>query len=116
MSVPLVRLTTIDADAARGEFGTACQRIFPGDVDDDTFGAMACWLDPDQRTDTDEHNQRELVIVQSGTGWVVSHEDREPVGPGDVLLIERGQPHVLIASEEGLAWLSVYWPRIEVAA
>ncbi|WP_208287184.1 cupin domain-containing protein [Cellulomonas dongxiuzhuiae] len=83
---------------------------------DDTFGAMACWLDPGTRTSPDEHNQRELVIVQDGAGTIESDGVVELLAAGDVLLIERGHPHVLEASATGLTWLSVYWPRVEVPA
>lgn len=106
----------MDKTSAPQEYGTTCQRVFPGDVTDDTFGAMACWLEPGARTAPDEHNQRELVIVNAGSGSIDSAGVVEPLEAGDVLLIERGHAHVLEAHSAGLQWLSVYWPRIEVPA
>lgn len=113
MSQPFVRVTTVDQEDAEPEFGGACQRIFPLSVVDDTFGAMACWLNPNSQTELDQHNQRELVIVTSGNGVLRSGEVTESVRPGDVILIERGYPHVMESGAGKVAWLSVFWPRIE---
>ncbi len=116
MTTPFSRITRIDRGQAPEEFGTTCQRVFPGDVADDTFGAMVCWLEPGARTAPDEHNQRELVIVQGGSGLIDSSGVVEQLNVGDVVLVERGHAHVVVAAEDGMQWISLYWPRVEPQA
>lgn len=113
MSDALTRITSISRGSALAEYGTACQRIFPDAVADDTFGSMACWLAPGTSTAPDEHNQRELLIVLSGDGAITVDETRHSLTAGDVLMIEREYPHVIHAGSAELHWISVYWPRIE---
>ena len=113
MSQPFIAITGIDRESAEPEFGGACQRIFPLSVDDDTFGAMVCWLDPHSATELDQHNQRELVVVRVGDGVLRSDDTALAVTAGDVVLIERGHPHVMESGSQKVEWLSVFWPRIE---
>ncbi|MFF3182723.1 MULTISPECIES: cupin domain-containing protein [Rhodococcus] len=106
-------LTRIDNQSATREYGTQCQRIFPGVVAEDTFGAMACWLESNSSTALDEHNQRELIIVLRGDGSLTSGDDVQTVATGDVVMIERGHPHVIHSGGDELHWISLFWPRIE---
>jgi quercetin dioxygenase-like cupin family protein len=77
---------------------------------------MVCWLEPGARTAPDKHTQRELVLVRAGAGLIESESAHAQLVAGDVLLIESGEPHVVVAGDDGLEWLSIYWPRIEVPA
>jgi quercetin dioxygenase-like cupin family protein len=109
----LRHLTTLSEASAGGEFGTRCQRVFPLDVLDETLGAMGCWLEPGAQTAPDQHNQREMVLVTSGRGTLVSGDETTALKAGDVVFIEKNHEHVLHCTDEPLAWISVYWPLRE---
>lgn len=110
----LRRMANLSEESADGEFGTRCQRVFPLDVEDETLGAMACWLKAGQQTAPDQHNQREMVLVISGRGTLVSGEETTALSAGDVVLIEKNHEHVLHCTDETLIWFSVYWPLKEI--
>ncbi|MBO3738102.1 cupin domain-containing protein [Actinoplanes flavus] len=110
----LRHMATLSEESADGEFGTRCQRVFPLDlIDDETLGAMGCWLEPGRQTEPDQHDQREMVFVTGGRGTLVSGAESTPLRAGDVVFIEKNHEHVVHCTDEALTWFSVYWPLKE---
>lgn len=54
------------------------------------------------------HEDQECFFILQGEGWVELNGKREPIGVGDVLVIEPGEDHHMISSEHNplvLIWL-----------
>lgn len=43
--------------------------------------------------DQDAHDQDEFYVVLTGSGFLVTGEEREPFGPGDLLFVPAGAQH-----------------------
>lgn len=58
------------------------------------------------------HDQDEVYIVQSGTGYFVHGENREPFEPGDALFVPAGDQHRFEEfSDDFAAWVIFYGPQ-----
>lgn len=54
------------------------------------------------------HEDQECFIILQGEGWIELADRRDPVGVGDVLVIEPGEDHHVTSSEHNplvLIWL-----------
>ncbi len=58
------------------------------------------------------HEQDEVYIVQSGTGFFVRGEERQPFGPGEALFVPAGLGHRFEDfTEDFAAWVIFYGPE-----
>lgn len=76
------------------------------------FGAMWCVIPPGGRSDVDQHPDRELFVVVSGSAEVQGRDGAaSAVRAGGAVLMDSEEPHVLVnkSAEEALIALSVYW-------
>lgn len=57
------------------------------------------------------HEQDEIYLVQSGTGWFVSGDERSPFEPGEALFVPAGVVHRFEEfSDDFGAWVVFYGP------
>jgi len=107
---------------ATSEFGMACQRLVPWagaphGAKEPPIGVMACFLPAGHASDSDCHDQDEVMIVLSGRGEVEIAGERAAITAGELVVIPRNQQHVVRNPEGGtLAWVSLYWPLHEPGA
>jgi mannose-6-phosphate isomerase-like protein (cupin superfamily) len=82
-----------------------------GDTGSLPFGAMWLRVEPGGSAHTDNHPERELMIVVRGSAEVRLSDGTHRVGPGSVALLESRETHVLAnaSAEEPLVALSLYW-------
>ncbi|MBO4210385.1 cupin domain-containing protein [Micromonospora echinofusca] len=109
---------SIDESAATAEFGMSCQRLVPWSTgaEEPPLGVMACFLPAGNESIQDCHDQDEVMLVLSGSGEVVIGPDRAGIRTGELIVIPRNQPHVVInPTTETLRWVSMYWPLHEPA-
>lgn len=55
------------------------------------------------------HNQDEVYIIQSGSGWFVNGDDRHRFGPGDALFVPAGIEHRFEDFTDDLSIWVVFW-------
>jgi quercetin dioxygenase-like cupin family protein len=81
------------------------------------FGAMWCVIPPGEQSNTDCHPERELVVVVSGSVEVQASGRRESASPGDAVLLDGEEAHVLVnqSASDPFVALSVYWEPAESA-
>lgn len=108
----------IHEGAAVSEFGMACQRILPWQVqegqEEPPFGGMACFLQAGAASAPDCHDQDEVMVILSGSGSLDLAGERAEFTTGDVLVLPRNKEHVVHnPGPATLTWLSVYWPLHE---
>lgn len=66
---------------------------------------------PDGTDPQQPHDQDEIYIIQSGTGWFVCGDDRKPFVPGEALFVPAGVVHRFEDfSEDFGAWVVFYGP------
>ena len=64
--------------------------------------------DPDRQK---PHDQDEIYIIQSGNGFFVHGENRQPFEPGEALFVPAGDTHRFEDfSEDFAAWVVFYGP------
>jgi len=101
-----------DSAVLAPEFGVHCGRWsqYP-DLGAVPFGAMWCVVPPGGRTEEDRHEDRELVIIASGTARVESDGATVSAGPGTAVLLDGGERHVVHngSDEQPLVLLGMYW-------
>ena len=57
------------------------------------------------------HDQDEIYIIQSGSGWFVCGDDRKPFEPGEALFVPAGVVHRFEEfSDDFAAWVVFYGP------
>ncbi len=114
-----MRLMTNDSARLTDEFGINVGRWTQYDSASELpFGAMWCVVPPGGRSNIDQHPDRELFVVVSGTGEVETPGgDKMPVAPGSAVLMESQEPHILVNSSSAgpLIALSVYWMPEELS-
>ncbi len=58
------------------------------------------------------HDQDEIYIIQSGSGFFVHGEKREPIEPGEALFVPAGDIHRFEDfSDDFAAWVVFYGPK-----
>jgi mannose-6-phosphate isomerase-like protein (cupin superfamily) len=57
------------------------------------------------------HEVDVLLVAISGVGWIEVGDEQLPIHPGEALLIPKGLPRAILASPEGLAYLSCHQRR-----
>lgn len=58
------------------------------------------------------HDQDELYIVASGSGWFLREAERVPFGPGDVLFVAAGETHRFEDFTDDFGtWVVFYGPK-----
>jgi mannose-6-phosphate isomerase-like protein (cupin superfamily) len=114
-----MRVLTSGSAALTAEFGIQVGRWaqYAG-IGDTPFGAMWCLVPPGGRTNTDCHSEREMWIVVSGNAEVQLPGRTEPALTGNAVLLDSGEPHVLVnrSADEPLVVLSLYWEPAPAAA
>jgi glyoxylate utilization-related uncharacterized protein len=82
-----------------------------GGLGDLPFGAMWCVVPPGGRADTDQHAERELVVVVQGSADIEAGGGTQTVRAGQAALLDADEAHVLANSSAGepLVTLSLYW-------
>ena len=66
---------------------------------------------PDGVDDQQPHDQDEIYIVQSGRGYFVCGDERQPFEPGEALFVPAGVVHRFEAfSDDFAAWVVFYGP------
>jgi quercetin dioxygenase-like cupin family protein len=108
-----------DSAALTHEFGITVGRWNQYESAGDLpFGAMWCVIPPGGRSDVDQHPDRELFVVVSGSAEVrVPGGQSSAVRAGGAVLMDSQEPHVLVntSDEKALVALSVYWIPGEAA-
>ena len=67
---------------------------------------------PDKVDDQDPHDRDEIYIVQSGSGFFVVEQDRQPFAPGDALFVPAFVVHRFEQfTDDFEAWVIFYGPR-----
>ena len=70
------------------------------------------WYAPRGSDPQTPHDQDELYVVWTGTGWFVNGASRERFGPGDVLFVQAGTEHRFEEFSDDLAlWVVFYGPK-----
>lgn len=87
------------------------------EVGDLPFGAMWCVTPPGGQSDPDQHSQRELVVIVSGTADIKAGQAEQAAMAGNVVLLESEEPHVVVnrSATEPLITLNLYWEPSEIA-
>ena len=66
---------------------------------------------PDATDPQQPHQQDEIYIIQSGSGWFVCGDDRMPFEPGEALFVPAGVVHRFEEfSDDFAAWVVFYGP------
>jgi len=66
---------------------------------------------PDGTDPQQPHEQDEIYIIQSGTGWFVCGDERRPFEPGEALFVPAGVVHRFEDfSDDFGAWVVFYGP------
>ena len=66
---------------------------------------------PDGTDPQEPHDQDEIYIIQSGSGWFVCDDNRKPFEPGEALFVPAGAVHHFENfSEDFGAWVVFYGP------
>ena len=55
------------------------------------------------------HDQDEIYVIQTGSGWFVNGEDRHEFGPGDALFVHAGVEHRFEDFSDDLSMWVVFW-------
>jgi mannose-6-phosphate isomerase-like protein (cupin superfamily) len=62
-------------------------------------------------TEPDRHASHELWLVRSGSGVVTCAGDRFAIDPGQLIAISGGEEHRLIAGDQNVEVLSLWWSQ-----
>jgi mannose-6-phosphate isomerase-like protein (cupin superfamily) len=94
-----------EAMAAPLEPGRASARIFGQ-------GSLQLrWYAPRGADAQTPHEQDEVYVIVSGTGWFRRGDERLPFGPGDAIFVAAHVPHRFEEFSEDLgAWVMFYGP------
>ncbi len=66
---------------------------------------------PEGSDPQEPHDQDEIYVIQSGTGFFVHGENREPFAPGEALFVPAGDVHRFEDfSDDFAAWVIFYGP------
>lgn len=66
---------------------------------------------PDGTDPQQPHDQDEIYIIQSGSGWFVCGDERKPFEPGEALFVPAGAIHRFEEfSDDFGAWVVFYGP------
>jgi mannose-6-phosphate isomerase-like protein (cupin superfamily) len=107
-----MRVLAGDSAQLEPEFGILAGRWSQyTDIGDMPFGAMWCVTPPSGQSDPDQHSQRELVVIVSGSARVYAG-DREQTAPtGSAVLLDSEERHVVVnrSATEPLVTLNLYW-------
>lgn len=78
---------------------------------------LGCRLAPGEQSEGHNHFETEMFLFMSGEGRVEQNGESKAVKPGDAVLFDRFENHVIIntSDSEPLLFHSVYWPGEEVA-
>jgi mannose-6-phosphate isomerase-like protein (cupin superfamily) len=113
-----MQLFSGDTARLQPEFGILAGRWtqYP-EVGDLPFGAMWCVTPPGGKSDPDQHSQRELVVIVSGSADVTAGTAQQTALTGNVVLLESEEPHVVVnrSATEPLVTLNFYWEPREQA-
>jgi mannose-6-phosphate isomerase-like protein (cupin superfamily) len=103
--VPLLA-TAADAAAARPAPGRLSALLLE-------HGSMQLrWYAPKGEDTQAPHDQDEIYVVASGTGWFRRGDERVAFAPGDALFVPAGAPHRFEDfSADFAAWVVFYGPR-----
>lgn len=108
----MMQLFSGDTAQLQPEFGILAGRWsqYP-DAGDLPFGAMWCVTPPGGQSDPDQHSQRELVVIVSGSADVRAGGAERTAQTGNVVLLESEEPHVVVnrSATEPLITLNLYW-------
>jgi mannose-6-phosphate isomerase-like protein (cupin superfamily) len=75
------------------------------------FGAMWCVTPPGGQSDPDQHSQRELVVIVSGSAQVHAGDSQQAAQTGNAVLLDSEERHVVVnrSATEPLITLNLYW-------
>ena len=59
--------------------------------------------------DQTAHDQDEIYIVASGSGWFVHDAERSPFRPGDVVFVRAGMPHRFEDFTDDFSTWVIFW-------
>ncbi len=75
-----------------------------------TNGSMRLLVYAPRGEDLQEpHDQDEIYIIQTGTGWFVNGDDRHEFEPGDALFVHAGVEHRFEDFTNDLSMWVVFW-------
>lgn len=107
-----MRVFAGDAAQLEPEFGIMAGRWSQySELGDMPFGAMWCVTPPGGQSDPDQHSQRELVVVVSGSAEVRAGDSQQVAQTGNAVLLESEEQHVMInkSATDPLVTLNLYW-------
>ena len=92
----------ITAESNRGDYGVLLEH-----------GTLELgFYRPDGADPQKPHDQDEIYIVQSGNGFFLHGESREPFEPGEALFVPAGDTHRFEDfSDDFAAWVVFYGPK-----
>jgi mannose-6-phosphate isomerase-like protein (cupin superfamily) len=107
-----MRIFAGDEARVEPEFGILAGRWsqYP-DLGDMPFGAMWCVTPPGEKSDPDQHSQRELVVIVSGSAEVHAGDAQQNAETGNAVLLESEERHVVVnrSATDPLITLNLYW-------
>jgi uncharacterized cupin superfamily protein len=107
-----MRVFNGDSAQLEPEFGILAGRWSQyADIGDMPFGAMWCVTPPGGQSDPDQHSQRELVVVVSGSVRLQAGAQEQTALTGNAVLLDSEEPHVMVnrSATEPLVTLNLYW-------
>ncbi|HLX51152.1 MAG TPA: cupin domain-containing protein [Streptosporangiaceae bacterium] len=107
-----MRILAGDSARLEPEFGILAGRWTQySDIGDLPFGAMWCVTPPGGKSDPDQHSQRELVVIVSGSAEVQAGGSQQTAHTGNVVLLESEEQHVVVnrSGTDPLVTLNLYW-------
>jgi mannose-6-phosphate isomerase-like protein (cupin superfamily) len=108
-----MRVFAGDSARLEPEFGIMAGRWEQqySDTGDMPFGAMWCVTPPGGQSDPDQHSQRELVVIVSGSAEVHAGDSQQTAQAGNVVLLESEERHVVVnkSTTDPLVTLNLYW-------
>jgi mannose-6-phosphate isomerase-like protein (cupin superfamily) len=107
-----MRILAGDAAQLEPEFGILAGRWsqYP-EIGDLPFGAMWCVTPPGGKSDPDQHLERELVVIVSGSAQVHVGDRQQTALTGNAVLLESEEEHVVAngSATDPLVTLNLYW-------
>lgn len=107
-----MRVFAGDSAQLEPEFGILAGRWSQyADVGEMPFGAMWCVTPPGEQSDPDQHSQRELVVIVSGSAQVHASGRDQTALTGNAVLLDSEEQHVVAnrSATEPLVTLNLYW-------
>jgi uncharacterized cupin superfamily protein len=107
-----MRIFAGDEARLEPEFGIMAGRWSQySEIGDMPFGAMWCVTPPGGQSDLDQHSQRELVVIVSGSVEMRAGDSKQTAQTGNAVLLDSEEPHVMVnrSATDPLVTLNLYW-------